>query len=150
MAFPPSATGDEIDESLLRVRWTTNGSEVALFGGAGPHIKEGFSWNVSRFVHGDFSLSVLGAGLRLQGEYRCTVHYNATALHSGTVALSIVGTCVFSCRLPNAPPMLSLLSVLRSPPSSVCPPTVGRVGDREPAGMSRRRFLPSTCVLLLD
>ncbi len=95
--FPLSANGDKIDESLLKVSWIRNGSDIALFSTAATQIKEGFSWDTSDFVNGDFSLTVLRASLDLQGLYEYTVIYNSTVLHSSHVSFSILGTSFFSC-----------------------------------------------------
>lgn len=99
VTFPPSVKGDEIDGALIQVSWISNGSDIASFGEAATQIKEGFSWNTSEFVNGDFSLTILRASLPLQGVYECTVSYNSTMLHSSTLAFSILGRLLFSCDL---------------------------------------------------
>ncbi|XP_061823748.1 uncharacterized protein [Nerophis lumbriciformis] len=88
---------DELDEALLQVGWVSNGSDVASFENATSQIKHGFFWTTGRFLNGDFSVTVLGVGLSLQGAYECTVHYNSTMLYSSTVTLSVI-----------APPSLSV------------------------------------------
>ncbi|XP_071395811.1 uncharacterized protein [Centroberyx affinis] len=92
VTFPPSAEGGKIDESLIEVSWVTNGSDIASFGEAAKEIKDGFSWDTSQFVNGNFSLTVLKASLNLQGVYDCTVSYNATKLRSSNVTLSILAS----------------------------------------------------------
>lgn len=96
VTFPGSAAGDKIDKSLITVSWVSNGSATASFKEAAPQIKEGFSWDTSDFVSGDFSLTVLRAGLDLQGVYECTVSYNSTTLHSSNVTFSILGMSLSS------------------------------------------------------
>lgn len=96
VTFPPPAEGDEVNQSLIEVHWTTNGSDIASFGKAAAYIKDGFSWDTSQFVNGSFSLTVLKAGLSLQGVYECTVSYNSTRLPSSNVTFSILGMPLFS------------------------------------------------------
>ena len=91
MTIPPSLTGDKIDKALFDVSWISNGTDIASFSKAAMQIKKGFSWDTAVFVNGDFSLTVLGASLNLQGVYECTVSYNSTMLHSRNVTLSILG-----------------------------------------------------------
>ncbi|XP_042363890.1 uncharacterized protein si:ch211-180a12.2 isoform X2 [Plectropomus leopardus] len=88
--FPHSALEDDIDKSLIEVSWIRNGSNIASFREAVAHIKEGFTWDTSDFVNGDFSLTVLRAGLDLQGLYECTISYNSTTLHFSSVTFSIL------------------------------------------------------------
>ncbi|TWW81332.1 hypothetical protein D4764_01G0011470 [Takifugu flavidus] len=87
--LPCNVTGPS-DLSLLSVSWIRNGSAVALFRNTTSTINEGYSWNISDFVNGDFSLTVLRASLNLQGLYECKVDYNSTILHSSNVTLSIL------------------------------------------------------------
>uniref|UniRef100_A0A1A7X5G0 Natural killer cell cytotoxicity receptor 3 ligand 1 n=1 Tax=Iconisemion striatum TaxID=60296 RepID=A0A1A7X5G0_9TELE len=85
-----SIAGDNPDVSLIKVSWIRDGSEVASFGEAAAEIKEGFSWNTADFIHGDFSLTVLTASLRLQGVYECSVSINATTLLSSNVTFTVI------------------------------------------------------------
>ncbi|XP_029693725.1 tyrosine-protein phosphatase non-receptor type substrate 1 isoform X3 [Takifugu rubripes] len=87
--LPCNVTGPS-DLSLLSISWMRNGSAVALFRNTTSTINEGYSWNISDFVNGDFSLTVLRASLNLQGLYECKVDYNSTILHSSNVTLSIL------------------------------------------------------------
>lgn len=96
VTFPQSATVDNIEKSLINVSWMSNGSDIASSRETVTKIKEGFSWDISNFVNGDFSLTVLRAELSLQGVYECTVSYNSTMLHSSNVTLNIVGMLLFS------------------------------------------------------
>ncbi|XP_037610758.1 uncharacterized protein si:ch211-180a12.2 isoform X1 [Sebastes umbrosus] len=96
VTFPLSLKGDKIDKSLIKGSWISNGSDIASFGEATTHIKEGFSWDTSDFVNGDFSLIVLRASLNLQGVYECTVSYNSTILHSSNVTFSILASPILS------------------------------------------------------
>lgn len=91
VTFPASVTGGEIDESLIKVSWITNGSVVASFSKAASKINESFTWDTGEFVKGDFSLTILGASLNLQGVYECIVSYNSTMLHPSNVTFSILG-----------------------------------------------------------
>lgn len=75
----------------ITVSWINNGSDIASFGKVTAQIKEGFSWDTKDFVNGDFSLTVLKAGLDLQGVYECTVSYNAAIVVSSNVTFSVVG-----------------------------------------------------------
>lgn len=97
VTFPPSMKGNKIEKSLFTVSWRTNGSAIALFTKAAEQIKEGFSWDTKDFVNGDFSLTLLRAGLDLQGVYECTVSYNSTLLPTSNVTLTILGMSLFSC-----------------------------------------------------
>lgn len=81
------------DESLLSVIWISNSSAIASFRNRTQNIKDGYSWNVSDFASGDFSLAILSSSLDLQGLYECKATYNATMLHSSNVTFSILGTC---------------------------------------------------------
>lgn len=83
-----------VDKSLISVSWISNGSAIASFRNESSTIKEGFSWDKSVFVSGDFSLTVLRASLDLQGLYECNVGYNSTILHSYNVTFSILGMCL--------------------------------------------------------
>ncbi|XP_039643976.1 uncharacterized protein si:ch211-180a12.2 isoform X1 [Perca fluviatilis] len=96
VTFPLSVKGDKIDKSLIKVSWISNGSDIASFGEAATQIKEGFSWDATDFINGDFSLTVLRAGLNLQGQYECTVSYNSTMLHSSNVTFSILASPTLS------------------------------------------------------
>lgn len=91
VTLPLSVTGEKIDKSLLKVSWMSNGSGIASFSTAATEIKEGFSWDTGDFDNGDFSLTILKAGLNLQGVYECTVIYNSKMLHSSNVTLSLFG-----------------------------------------------------------
>lgn len=84
------------NESLIRASWVSNGSAFASFGKPPEQIKEGFSWDTANFINGDFSLTILKAGLGQQGVYECTVEYNATVLHSSKVTFTVLGMCVFA------------------------------------------------------
>lgn len=97
VTFPLSVKGDKIDKSFIKVSWISNGSDIASFRKAATQIKEGFSWDTSGFVNGDFSLTILRAMLDLQGTYECTVSYNSTTLHSSNITFSILGMSLFSC-----------------------------------------------------
>lgn len=92
MTFPLSVTGDEIDKSLIKVSWTSNGSDIASFSEAETQIKDGFRWDTRDFVNGDFSLTIPRASSDLQGLYECRVSYNSTTLHSSTVTINNFGT----------------------------------------------------------
>uniref|UniRef100_H3DCM3 Si:ch211-180a12.2 n=1 Tax=Tetraodon nigroviridis TaxID=99883 RepID=H3DCM3_TETNG len=81
-----------VDKSLISVSWISNGSAIASFRNESSTIKEGFSWDKSVFVSGDFSLTVLRASLDLQGLYECNVGYNSTILHSYNVTFSILAS----------------------------------------------------------
>uniref|UniRef100_A0A3Q1FY66 Si:ch211-180a12.2 n=1 Tax=Acanthochromis polyacanthus TaxID=80966 RepID=A0A3Q1FY66_9TELE len=96
VTLPVPVKGGKIDESLIAVSWRNNGSDVALFGKAATRIKEGFSWDTSDFINGDFSLTVLKASLDLQGVYECTVGYNSSFLHSSNVTFSILASPTLS------------------------------------------------------
>lgn len=91
--------GDKIEESLIRAKWMSNGSDIASFGDGATQIKEGFSWVTTDFINGNFSLTVLKAGLRLQGVYECTVSYNSEQLHFSNVTLSILAAPTVSIPL---------------------------------------------------
>lgn len=99
VTFPLSVTGDIINKSLIEVNWTRNDSDIASFGKAQDDIKEGFSWNTSDFVNGDFSLTILRASFNVQGLYECTVSYNSKMLHFSNVTFSILGMFLLSCDL---------------------------------------------------
>ncbi|XP_034717006.1 uncharacterized protein si:ch211-180a12.2 isoform X5 [Etheostoma cragini] len=96
VTFPLSVKGDKIDKSLIKVSWISNGSDIASFREAATRIKEGFSWDTTDFINGDFSLTVLRAGLDLQGQYECTISYNSTRLHSSNVTFSILAAPTLS------------------------------------------------------
>lgn len=91
MTLPLFLDGHKVDPSLLSALWTSNGSDVASIGEAPSQIKDGFGWDDRDLVSGDFSLTVLGARLGLQGVYECTVSYNSTTLHSSNATLSVLG-----------------------------------------------------------
>lgn len=97
VTFPPSMKGDKIEKSIFTVSWRTNGSDIASFTKAAEQVKEGFSWDTKDFINGDFSLTLLRAGLDLQGVYECTVSYNSTLLRTSNVTFSILGMSLFSC-----------------------------------------------------
>ncbi|TMS21972.1 hypothetical protein E3U43_012237 [Larimichthys crocea] len=88
VTFPLSVTGDEIDKSLIKVSWTSNGSDIASFSEAETQIKDGFRWDTRDFVNGDFSLTIPRASSDLQGLYECRVSYNSTTLHSSNVIIN--------------------------------------------------------------
>nr|XP_020444598.1 uncharacterized protein LOC109953453 [Monopterus albus] len=96
VTFPVSVKENKIDWSLIFVSWISKGSDIALFGKAAIHIKEGFRWNTSDFINGDFSLTILKASLNLQGLYECMVSYNSTMLHSSNVTFSILASPTLS------------------------------------------------------
>ncbi|XP_018533870.1 uncharacterized protein si:ch211-180a12.2 isoform X2 [Lates calcarifer] len=97
VTFPASVEGNKMDQSLLNVSWVSNGSKVASFGKATARTEEGFSWDTSSFVDGDFSLTILRASLDVQGVYECTVSYNSIMLRSSNVTFGVL-----------APPTLSI------------------------------------------
>lgn len=80
--------------SLIKVSWVKNGSAIALFEDMVPQIKEGFSWNTTDFINGDFSVTILTASLNLQGLYECTVSYNSSLPLSTSVTFNILGMSV--------------------------------------------------------
>ncbi|XP_072312400.1 uncharacterized protein [Eucyclogobius newberryi] len=88
----PAFIKDKINESFIQASWVKNGSEIASFGESVSQIKEGFRWDVTDFVKGDFSLTILKASLIQQGVYECTVIYNATQLHEDNVTFNIVAS----------------------------------------------------------
>lgn len=145
VTFPPSVKGNEIDQSVIKVSWIRNGSDIASFSRAATKIKEGFTWDTREFVNGDFSLTILRAGLHLQGVYECKVSYNSTMLHSSNTTFSILGMSLFSCwdltwaKDTFEPkswiifPSISSTSSLLSIPHTLGASAVGGVGDREPA-----------------
>ncbi|XP_061564720.1 uncharacterized protein si:ch211-180a12.2 isoform X2 [Cololabis saira] len=92
-----SVAGGHIDVSLIKVDWIKNGSAIASFGEAATQIEEGFSWDTTDFINGDFSVTILKASLSLQGVYECTVNYNSSLLFSSNVTFTIL-----------APPSLSV------------------------------------------
>ncbi|KAK2820327.1 hypothetical protein Q5P01_023286 [Channa striata] len=94
--LPLSLNVEEINQSLITVSWRSNGSDIASFGNAASQIKEGFSWDPSDFINGDFSLTVLRAGPDLQGVYECTIRYNATVWHATNVTFSIFASPTLS------------------------------------------------------
>ncbi|XP_035001791.2 LOW QUALITY PROTEIN: uncharacterized protein si:ch211-180a12.2 [Hippoglossus stenolepis] len=91
VTFPVS-----VNQSLITVSWISNGSAIASFGNEATQIKEGFIWEPSDFISGDFSLTVLRATLALQGLYECTVNHNSTILHSSNVTFSIIASPTLS------------------------------------------------------
>lgn len=97
VTFPLFANGDEIDQSLIKVSWVSNGSAVASFEKAATQIEDGFSWDASDFDNGDFSLTLLRASLDLQGVYECVVSYNSTVLHSSNVSFNVIGKSLVVC-----------------------------------------------------
>ncbi|XP_034426284.1 uncharacterized protein si:ch211-180a12.2 isoform X2 [Hippoglossus hippoglossus] len=82
--------------SLITVSWISKGSAIASFGNEATQIKEGFIWEPSDFISGDFSLTILRATLALQGLYECTVNHNSTILHSSNVTFSIIASPTLS------------------------------------------------------
>ncbi|XP_051274257.1 uncharacterized protein si:ch211-180a12.2 isoform X2 [Dicentrarchus labrax] len=122
VTFPLSVTGDKIDKSLIKVSWISNGSDIASFSEAATQIKEGFSWDTSDFVNGDFSLTVLRAGLDLQGLYKCTVGYNFTMLQYRNVTLSILASPTLS--IPQLWVVLETESHLKCHADGFYPPPV--------------------------
>lgn len=92
VTWPSGLFGD--DQSLISISWFSNGSAIASFRNATPHIKEGYSWEINDFVNGDLSLTILRASLDLQGLYECKVDYNSTMLHFSNVTFSILGMCL--------------------------------------------------------
>ncbi|XP_019963177.2 uncharacterized protein [Paralichthys olivaceus] len=91
VTFPVS-----VNQSLITVSWISNGSAVASFGNKATQIKEGFIWDPSDFISGDFSLTILTATLALQGVYECTVSHNSTVLHSSNVTFGIIASPTLS------------------------------------------------------
>ncbi|XP_058477676.1 uncharacterized protein si:ch211-180a12.2 [Solea solea] len=96
VTFPASARG-VVHRSLINASWISDGSVVATFTDTVTHIKDGFSWDLSEFINGDFSLTILTATLALQGAYDCAVSYNSTLLNSSHVTFGV-----------TAPPTLSV------------------------------------------
>lgn len=94
--LPASEEVGQTNRSLINVSWKSNGSVIASFVNDVPNITEGFSWNTSGFVNGDFSLIILRARLSLQGMYECRVTYNSTILPSSNVTFSILGMSLTS------------------------------------------------------
>lgn len=138
VTLPPAT-----DESLIDVSWISNGSEIASFNKTDKNIKNGFSWNVTQFASGDFSLTILGASLQLQGVYKCKVSYNFIVLHSSNITFSILGMS-FSCwdltmytfepkRCWFIFPSIYSTSPLLSIPHSLGASAVGGVRNTEPA-----------------
>lgn len=76
VTFPDSAKRDQMDHPPLNISWMSDGSE------------EGFSWDATQLVSGDFSLTVLRSSLE------CTVHYNSKIPHSSNVTF---GMSLLSC-----------------------------------------------------
>ncbi|XP_041740643.2 uncharacterized protein si:ch211-180a12.2 isoform X2 [Coregonus clupeaformis] len=100
--LPCSISVPPVDDSLLGVSWTSNGSHIASFGTTDDnHVDKGFNWDTSLFVNGTFSLTVLNATLDQQGVYECKVSYNISELHSSNVTLGI-----------KVPPTLSIPSTV--------------------------------------
>lgn len=124
---------------------------MASFRNTMSNIEEGYSWNISDFVNGDFSLTVLRASLDLQGLFECIVDYNSTILHSSNVTLSILGMCLgpwnslLNLRTEHCEGLFSL-----SLPDCLRASAVGGVGEGEPTSVPRRGLLPSSCLFLLD
>ncbi|CAK6970949.1 uncharacterized protein si:ch211-180a12.2 isoform X1 [Scomber scombrus] len=122
VTFPLSVTGDIINKSLIEVNWTRNDSDIASFGKAPADIKEGFSWNTSDFVNGDFSLTILRASLNVQGVYECTVSYNSIMLHFSNVTFSILASPTLS--IPQQWVVLETKSQLECYADGFYPPPV--------------------------
>ncbi|KAK5850787.1 hypothetical protein PBY51_001634 [Eleginops maclovinus] len=122
VTFPESLKGDKIESSLINVSWMSNGSDIASSREAEMQIKEGFSWDIHDFVYGDFPLTVLKAGLHLQGVYECTVSYKSTMLHSSNVTLSIVASPTLS--VPQQWVVLETESQLKCHADAFYPPPV--------------------------
>ncbi|XP_062416163.1 uncharacterized protein si:ch211-180a12.2 isoform X1 [Pungitius pungitius] len=95
VTLPLSLDGHHVDPSLLAVLWTTNGSVVASVGEAASQVEDGFSLD-GDLSNGDFSLTVLGVRLGLQGVYECTVSCNSTTLHSSNTTLSVLASPALS------------------------------------------------------
>lgn len=85
---------DKADEAPLQVNWLRNGSVVASLENATARTKDGFFWTTGRFLIGDFSVTVVGVGLSLQGLYECTVRRHSATLHASAVTLSVIGMLV--------------------------------------------------------
>ncbi|KAK2884822.1 uncharacterized protein si:ch211-180a12.2 isoform X2 [Channa argus] len=96
VTFPLSVNGEKINQSLITVSWISNGSDIASFEKAATQIKEGFSWEPSDFINGDFSLTILRASLDLQGVYECKIRYITTVLHSTNVSFIILASPTLS------------------------------------------------------
>uniref|UniRef100_A0A3Q3LZJ8 Si:ch211-180a12.2 n=1 Tax=Mastacembelus armatus TaxID=205130 RepID=A0A3Q3LZJ8_9TELE len=96
VVFPLSVNGDQIDQSLIKASWISNGSVISIFENTVSQIKEGFSWDTSDFVNGGFSLTILRSSLNLQGVYECTVSFNSTMLHSSTITFGILASPILS------------------------------------------------------
>nr|XP_054605686.1 uncharacterized protein si:ch211-180a12.2 isoform X3 [Nothobranchius furzeri] len=124
-----SIPGDKLDASLIKVSWTRDGSGVASFGEAAAGIKEGFSWNMADFIHGDFSLTVLRASLSLQGVYECSVSLNATTLHTSNLTFTVVAAPSLS--VPQRWVALETESQLECYASGFHPPPVSFTWTRD-------------------
>ncbi|XP_026207700.1 uncharacterized protein si:ch211-180a12.2 isoform X2 [Anabas testudineus] len=122
VTFPLFVLGDRIDQSLIKVSWISNGSDIASFQNAATQIRNGFSWDASDFVNGDFSLTLLRAGLDQQGVYECTVSYNSTLLHSSNVSFSILASPTLS--IPQQRVVLEKESQLKCHAGGFYPPPV--------------------------
>ncbi|XP_053197049.1 uncharacterized protein si:ch211-180a12.2 [Scomber japonicus] len=129
VTFPLSVTGDIINKSLIEVNWTRNDSDIASFGKAQDDIKEGFSWNTSDFVNGDFSLTILRASFNVQGLYECTVSYNSKMLHLSNVTFSILASPTLS--IPQQWVVLETKSQLECYADGFYPPPVSFSWSRD-------------------
>uniref|UniRef100_UPI0037E9C2C1 uncharacterized protein n=1 Tax=Semicossyphus pulcher TaxID=241346 RepID=UPI0037E9C2C1 len=111
-----------VNDSLIKAGWTRNGFEIATFTEAVTRIKEGFSWDTSDFLNGDFSLTILRASLDLQGVYECTVSYNSATLHSSNTTFSILASPSLS--VPQQWVVLETESQLKCSADGFYPPPV--------------------------
>ncbi|KAM8836113.1 uncharacterized protein AB9W97_001972 isoform 2-T2 [Spinachia spinachia] len=138
VTLPLFLGGHKVDPSLLSVLWTSNGSDVASFGEAVWQIKDGFSLDGDLF-NGDFSLTVLGVGLGLQGVYECTVGYNSTTLHSGNATLSVLASPTVS--VPQRWVVLETESQLECHADGFYPPPVSFSWTRDGRVIQRASFV---------
>ncbi|XP_071319048.1 uncharacterized protein [Trachinotus anak] len=122
VTFPDSVKGDKMDQSLFNVSWITNGSDIASFENATEQINDGFSWDPSHFVSGDFSLTIIRASLDLQGVYECTVSCNSTMVHSSNVTFGILASPTVS--VPEQWVVLETESQLKCHADGFYPPPV--------------------------
>lgn len=75
-----------VDNSLLRVEWSFNGSVIASYN----HTQPGFFLNTSAAFTGSFPLTVYNTTPNEQGVYECSMNYNDTD-YSTDVTLTILG-----------------------------------------------------------
>ncbi|XP_051925322.1 uncharacterized protein si:ch211-180a12.2 [Hippocampus zosterae] len=120
---------DQADEALLEVEWLRNGSAVASLRNASARTEDGFFWTTGRFLIGDFSLTVVGVGLSLQGQYRCTVRRNSSTLHVSAVTLGVIAPPTLSA--PQHWATLGAASQLECHADGFYPPPVALAWTRD-------------------